>query len=188
MATWRSPDASERPVERREHVFVDPRPPKREKASRKGWEAIHAQFEYAVCTHCALRPIELHHVVSRSQGGDDVVENLCPLCHVCHMKLEGHETGWERVAASVRQYVILSRPRCVYVIGKIGWDRFNARYPMLNESEGSPADGPLKASQTTGSSDSLSDWEKYERPDERVSPWDLERQNLLPSFETELSW
>lgn len=186
MASWRPPDALERPVERREQVFVDPRPPKREKASRKGWQAIHARFEHAVCTHCAMRPVELHHVVSRSQGGDDVAENLCPLCRSCHGILESHAPGWERVAASVRPYVLLNRGRCVYVIGKIGWDRFNARYPMLSEPD--EGKGARSAPRTPAASGSESDWEadheRYEGPTWRFRPPEDALQKSWHEMET----
>jgi hypothetical protein len=46
------------------------------------------------------------------------------------MKLEGHETGWERVAASVRQYVMVDNERRRYQERKLG-ERFNKRYPPL---------------------------------------------------------
>jgi hypothetical protein len=55
---------------------------------------------------------------------------------------------------------------------------------LLNESEGS-TDGVLASRRPTGHSDSLSDWEKYERPDERISPWEVD---AAQSFEAELSW
>lgn len=133
---------------------------------------------------CAVRrPVELHHIVPRSQGGDDLAENLCPLCHDCHTKLEGHETGWERVAASVRAYVIGNHSRCVYVVGKIGWDRLNSRYPMLSEPGG--ADGETRTQMSSGRPGSeSSDWDQYEEPIFRYRPPEDEPDR----FEEELSW
>ncbi len=142
----------------------DPRPPKRVRASQGEWSDLHQLFEHAVCVHCAQRPVELHHITPKSQGGDDVAENLCPLCRTCHTKLEGHESGWERVASSVRVYVLTDRARCVYAVEKIGWERLSQRYPLLNEPEGSAAPGQPQ----TPTSGSLSD----EWP-ERKSPWEI---------------
>jgi hypothetical protein len=137
MASWSQTDAVGGQQAQRQ-VEPHPRPPKRLRASGAQEKKIRAAFEFACCTACGMRPVERHHVVPRSQSGDDVIENLCPLCHGCHTKLEGHESGWERIAAAVRVYVLTNRPRCVYVIGKIGWDRFNKRYP-LQESRRSTA-------------------------------------------------
>jgi 5-methylcytosine-specific restriction endonuclease McrA len=39
----------------------------------------------AFCMACGRRgPLDLHHVVKRSQGGQDTVENIVPLCRRCH--------------------------------------------------------------------------------------------------------
>ena len=29
---------------------------------------------------------EMHHIKSRGSGGDDVAENVCELCKICHSK------------------------------------------------------------------------------------------------------
>jgi hypothetical protein len=112
-----------------------PKPQRRLKATSAQWDEIREGFAPATCVHCGLAAQSLHHIVPKSQGGDDVPENLAPVCgdgtRGCHGLIESHASGWERVAASIRPYVLLNRPRCAYVIGKIGWDRFNARYPML---------------------------------------------------------
>ena len=41
------------------------------------------------CEYCGVcRPInnglEIHHIVYRSQGGTDDIENICCLCRACH--------------------------------------------------------------------------------------------------------
>lgn len=37
------------------------------------------------CLACSWdRPVEAHHLLSRGQGGDDVMNNLVPLCASCH--------------------------------------------------------------------------------------------------------
>ncbi|MBD7984438.1 HNH endonuclease [Sporosarcina sp. Sa2YVA2] len=38
------------------------------------------------CTICNNKPIEMHHVVFRSQGGRNGYRNLMPLCNACHTK------------------------------------------------------------------------------------------------------
>jgi hypothetical protein len=138
MASWSQTDAVGGQQAQRQ-VEPHPRPPKREKASRDRWDEIRAGFEHATCVSCGLAVQSLHHCVPKSQGGDDVAENMIPMCgdgtRGCHGILESHAPGWERVAAAVRVYVLTNRPRCVYVIGKIGWDRFNSRYPLLSGSE-----------------------------------------------------
>ncbi len=32
----------------------------------------------------AMGHLDLHHVIKRSQGGADTIENLIPLCRPCH--------------------------------------------------------------------------------------------------------
>lgn len=121
----------------RSHAHPDPKPQRRLRASQDAWRGIREEFHGQVCVACGLGDLlELHHVVPRSQSGDDTAANLVPLCRSCHTRFEAHSSGWERVAAAVRVYVLTNRPRCVYVVGKIGWDRFNARYPLLSEPEG----------------------------------------------------
>jgi hypothetical protein len=130
---------------------------------------------------CPSHLIELHHVVPRSQGGDDLAVNLAPLCHDHHMILEDHSPGWEQVAVAVRKYVLSSRERCVYMKSKMTWDRFNKRYPLLSEGE-APRPG-VQVGTTLAASSSESDWDKYERPDERVSPWEVEPRNEIEGVE-----
>lgn len=36
------------------------------------------------CRLCTTRASEGHHILLRSQGGDDVEDNIMPLCSVCH--------------------------------------------------------------------------------------------------------
>ncbi len=61
------------------------------KANRTQWQILHAQKD-GPCRVCAdpasngaiHSRIELHHLVARSQGGDDYAANLIPLCPSCH--------------------------------------------------------------------------------------------------------
>lgn len=53
-------------------------------ASPKKWQAI-ADAKQGPCRVCDDKPPnELHHIISRAQGGGDVAENIAPLCHDCH--------------------------------------------------------------------------------------------------------
>lgn len=36
------------------------------------------------CLLCGNTPSDAHHMVRRSQGGDDSLGNLAPLCRLCH--------------------------------------------------------------------------------------------------------
>ncbi len=39
------------------------------------------------CQKCGKREqLEIHHLIRRSQAGDDAEENLIALCHSCHRK------------------------------------------------------------------------------------------------------
>jgi hypothetical protein len=42
------------------------------------------------CERCELRPgVHVHHRTFRSQGGDDIPENMQWLCHICHDAAHG---------------------------------------------------------------------------------------------------
>ncbi len=123
MASWAGPD---------------PKPEPRVRASQGEWSGIHEFFAHAPCVHCGMAHRSLHHILPRSQGGDDVIVNLAPLCGSgttgCHGLLEGHGAGWERVAASVRQYVMVDNDRRGYQEDKAG-ESFNRRYPPLPNTD-----------------------------------------------------
>jgi hypothetical protein len=190
MASWSQTDAVGGQQAQREvrQVEPDPRPSKRLRASQADWSDIHKEFSHACCVSCGLPYQSLHHVVPRSQGGDDYKANLAPMCgdgtRGCHGILESHAPGWERIAAAVRVYVLTNRPRCVYVIGKIGWDRFNARYPLLSEGESllpgvrldSELPGPAELSKPSGQGSTRSPSESDE-PTWRYRPPEDEPEN-----------
>ena len=58
----------------------------RHKASRTEWIKL-AREKDAPCRICGHPVIELHHLIRRSRGGDDVADNLVPLCLLCHGEL-----------------------------------------------------------------------------------------------------
>lgn len=73
----------------------DPKPPKRYRATKKEWEDMRLAFRGAGCRVCGKPWESLHHIVRRSQGGDDVLVNLAPLCGSgttgCHGRLEARD-------------------------------------------------------------------------------------------------
>lgn len=66
-----------------------------ERMWRKLREEVLARDGYA-CTSCGTaEDLEAHHIVPRSEGGPDVIENLTTLCGDCHRGL--HRTEKPRV-------------------------------------------------------------------------------------------
>lgn len=59
----------------------------RKMATREQWAALRAE-KLTECRLCSatepFEPLELHHLVPRSAGGDDVADNLVALCRQCH--------------------------------------------------------------------------------------------------------
>lgn len=41
------------------------------------------------CRGCGKSPDEIHHIIFRSQGGKDTMENLVALCRSCHEQAHG---------------------------------------------------------------------------------------------------
>lgn len=114
-----------------EQVNPDTKPAKRIKATKTEWEAIREHFAHATCVSCSVGgDVELHHILPRSQGGDDLVLNLVAICRTCHTRLEGHESGWRRVAAKIRKLVTDDNERRHYQEDHAG-ESFNNRYPAL---------------------------------------------------------
>ena len=76
----------------REEAKFDPRPERRYRATQAEWDEIRAHFAGGPCYACLDHPWrELHHVLPRSQGGDDVVVNLVALCSDCHRRIEARD-------------------------------------------------------------------------------------------------
>lgn len=55
-------------------------------ADKAAYESVASDF-CCVCGHTGR--IELHHVIRRSQGGSTIIDNLLPLCVLCHSKTDG---------------------------------------------------------------------------------------------------
>lgn len=107
---------------------ADPKPLKRVKADRAGWERIREEkLTGRSCRVCvAFIAGTLHHLVPRSLGGDDVADNLVPLCGSgttgCHGLVEARDP-W---ACSLLGFRLTEAERA-YVIGKKG-EAFLHRY------------------------------------------------------------
>jgi len=114
-------------------VSPDPKPERRHKASKKERERISLAMRYATCVGCGLPDrIHLHHVAFRgADGGDDILENICPLCLTCHDRFHARAARWELVAAAVRKYVMDRESRYRYVRKTMGQEKFDRRYPAL---------------------------------------------------------
>lgn len=43
--------------------------------------------DFVACENCGKPGIDIHHLKFRSQGGQDVIENLMALCRECHFEV-----------------------------------------------------------------------------------------------------
>jgi predicted HNH restriction endonuclease len=93
---------------------------RRKVANPKKWQAIIAAKGEA-CRICeswgtvSVFPIEYHHLVPRAHLGDDVADNIVPLCSADHrLVTEGQPSALARLAAN------LSPAEQAYVVGKLG--------------------------------------------------------------------
>lgn len=85
--------------------------PKHKRRKPKQWQRNHiTKEEYRntldyfgdSCTICNNQPVELHHLVFRSQGGRGVYRNLMPLCKGHHM-LAHESRGYADYLREMRQ-------------------------------------------------------------------------------------
>ena len=95
---------------------------RRKVASPKQWQAI-IEAKRGPCRVCSLaydaRAFSFHHLVPRAMHGDDVADNLVPLCgdgtQGCHGVItRGWDTARELLACS------LTDAEYAYVVGKLG--------------------------------------------------------------------
>lgn len=91
---------------------------RRKVASPKQWAAIRAEkLDGMTCRLCLTLwpPLEAHHLISRAALGDDVADNIVPLCPDCHAEV----TQRHRSALRALQQRLLVQERA-YVVGKLG--------------------------------------------------------------------
>jgi len=121
----------------------DPKPVKPYRASADEWKTlrhdcmVNCGWRCVACGEDYAPALSVHHIVGRDQGGADVLENLVVLCgytevrpNGCHVVLQEHRNGWERVAAHVRMFVMGRASRTFYVIDNLGVEGFDRMYPV----------------------------------------------------------
>jgi hypothetical protein len=96
-------------------VTSDPKPPKR---IRDRDALLRKLASSPLCRNgCGDRATDPHHILLRSQGGDDVEDNILPLCRLCHrMYHDGNITL--RINLDERLYVLTKlgqNPGTVYL-------------------------------------------------------------------------
>lgn len=77
------------------------------------------------CRVCGA-PAEAHHLVPRSLGGDDVPDNIVPLCQTHH---GAFERGPDRAAAGRLIRRALTDPELRYIAGRKGQVFLDRYYP-----------------------------------------------------------
>jgi len=96
--------------------------PKREARIRDPALMRQAHWSFDECVICGSINISIHHILPRSQGGDDVWENLAALCGDgttgCH---GGVEAGLDSACRALGLYVLRERPDTVaYLDERLG--------------------------------------------------------------------
>ena len=49
----------------------------------------YGQQDWVPCESCGSEAVDIHHLVARSQGGLDIINNLAAVCRKCHDKAHG---------------------------------------------------------------------------------------------------
>ena len=108
-------------------VTPDWKPERRIKAKRGDWKRWHETPAH--CVICGDRAESKHHIVRKSQGGDDVPENLADVCghgtRGCHGLIEARH----HPTLCALRFALTPEQRA-YVIGKKGEAWFDRAYPM----------------------------------------------------------
>lgn len=78
------------------------------------------------CLACGRQPVDAHHVKSQGSGGNDVVENLMPLCR------EHHSFGIDCVHSLGLNRFVLKFPAAQHWLLTAGWefDEFRDKWVM----------------------------------------------------------
>lgn len=109
-------------------VRPDWKPERRQKATRRQWERLREGVNVR-CAVCGDPSQSAHHVVRRSQGGDDVLANLVGLCghgtRGCHGLVERRKP---EALAAVRR--ALTVDQLAYVLERKGQAWLDRAYPL----------------------------------------------------------
>ena len=103
------------------------KPEKRKKAGRTQWDVLRFKLNRH-CAVCGDPSQSAHHIVRKSQGGDDVPENLIGLCGHGTRRCHGLVESRHRPTLSTLRYS-LSDDQLAYVLGKKGQAWFDRAYP-----------------------------------------------------------
>ncbi len=110
-----------------------PRRYRRKVASPKQWQAIQSAKQ-GPCRACptvyrngSVPPsVQLHHLVSRQDGGDDLADNIVPLCPACHRYVT------ERLPAECKRLLSsLTDAEYAYMIERGGEDYPERAYGLV---------------------------------------------------------
>lgn len=68
--------------------------------------AIKVKKRDGVCIYCLnkSRDLQAHHIISRAQGGSDILENLISLCWKCHRLYHDGHISKEKLIEKVNRY------------------------------------------------------------------------------------
>ncbi len=117
-----------KPFSKSEQLARGPKRPKRLVASKKRWGEI-AKARQGPCVACGSPPPnQLHHLISRAQGGADCESNLASLCLICHQKVEAHDR-----AACKALVLALDDSQYAYCVEHGGESVFERRYHVKYE-------------------------------------------------------
>ena len=51
----------------------------------------YGEQDFIRCEHCGKKAVDIHHIVYRSHGGKDEIDNLIALCRGCHEMAHNNE-------------------------------------------------------------------------------------------------
>lgn len=106
--------------------MIDPKPPKRVKASKKQWEMWHDQLVLMPCALCGRRATNWHHLSKHPR--DDVPANLLALCGSgttgCHGRVEARDPV---ALAGIRD--VLTAQQLAYLLDTKGEEWLRKVYP-----------------------------------------------------------
>jgi 5-methylcytosine-specific restriction endonuclease McrA len=108
---------------------------RRKIAGPKAWQAITAA-KIGPCRVCVqpsgnghgFNTVELHHVLPRDLGGDDVAENIAPVCRACHLLLTVRDPEASRALCAS-----LTDAEYAYAVTKFGENIFERVYGIEYE-------------------------------------------------------
>tara|TARA_R110000751_G_scaffold31372_1_gene80003 strand:- start:78 stop:332 length:255 start_codon:yes stop_codon:yes gene_type:complete len=63
-------------------------------------------LRYPDCQACKGMAVDVHHIIFKSQGGGDTIENLISLCRECHLGAHGvDKERWEDVFKRIKNTI-----------------------------------------------------------------------------------